>query len=151
MKERIKIFISKLFQNKTKTKEVERPKVIALCIDASNKPKEIPNELWLEYEKEYEVIGVHNTQSGIALALKELNLEDAKIESNGLYFRGYNIERFVLEVGIIELAFFRNILNNPLTPKYLTKKELSLLEKDAVENGNFELAAKYRDEQKTIK
>lgn len=49
----------------------------AVCIDISNKPKEISKKNWLELNKEYTIIGINYDVNGeLGVKLKELEMND---------------------------------------------------------------------------
>lgn len=62
-----------------------------LCIDASRKPKEIPDHLWIEKGETYEVEKYFFDKGGEAVILRS-----PKLTSECLPHRGFPLNRFVI-------------------------------------------------------
>jgi hypothetical protein len=61
-----------------------------ICVNAQNKPKEIPSHLWLEKDKRYTVIGIGHTLDG-AIGFK---LDEIELTEDCYPFDCFNPKRF---------------------------------------------------------
>lgn len=98
--------------------------VKSICINDSNKPKEIPEQKWIKKDNEYTIthIFIHPNQGGIqGVHLKELTLKDC-----GLY-ETYKLSRFAFKKDdlqeLIQLAKLCSELDE-VTIELLLKEEI---------------------------
>ena len=73
----------------------------AICIDASGKPNDIPNNKWLQEGKVYNIIYTTTVlpQEELAVSLAEINLDDSCYPYQYFLFSRFAIRRDDVEIG----------------------------------------------------
>lgn len=117
----------------------------AICVNNLFKPKEIPNNLWLELNKEYTITDAYiNHNNELVAVIDEIDLENANITKHGFKYRGYNSMRFR-----INSDDFEKFIQMITTPTKISNKTLTELQMEldrAVKIEDYEEAVRLRDE-----
>lgn len=126
-------------------KQKRSSKITALCVNNSNKPKEIPDDLWLELGQEYTVKSMYFVNSFVlCVELEEIDLVSQNIvsESTNLPITGFGGNRFNFIGEDIENNVV-NMIKNSKIPE--TKQSLELQLEIAIKEDRFEDAVILRD------
>jgi len=98
----------------------------AICIDDSDKPKEIPQSKWLKKDSEYTIIKVtvHSNQKNI----QGCELSEISLDESCLPYEYYKLSRFAIALDdmqkLIELAKLSSELSDEQIEKLLEKELL---------------------------
>jgi len=101
-----------------------------ICIDDTNKPKEIPAEKWVTKDASYNIIhvSIHTLQGGIqGVTLKEITLDESCMP-----YQSFRLSRFAVQLKDIEklMELMRNCseLSNIDIMKLIEESNLQLVE-----------------------
>jgi len=128
-----------------------------LALKTENKPKEIPDHLWIKPYTWYTLIDANivKPSNEVVFTLKEIDLEGNNIlAENGLPYKGFMMNRFGLILDDMERIRELCLTKSPLKELGLeTEKneaQISMQLSQAVEEEDYILAAKLRDKLKDL-